>query len=133
MTERGLPREGSSPFLDRFLALFAAAAHGKSLIRNASIAPITFTFTEDFFSPFCFHAVPAAKCIKITGYAIPVNHKTRPRLNFEFRPKGTHGRDPNSKDRLYAPFAKKDSVGLVHHTRARTTNFLGPRSNRYRF
>lgn len=46
----------------------------------------------------------AAKCVKITGFTIPVTHKARVRINFESRLKGTDGWDPNSKDRLFMGF-----------------------------
>ena len=42
--------------------------------------------------------------IKITGFAIPVKHKARVRINFESRLKGTDGWDPNSKERLFMGF-----------------------------
>jgi hypothetical protein len=46
----------------------------------------------------------AAKCIKITGFTIPVKHAARIRINFQLRLKGVDGWDPNSKALFYAGF-----------------------------
>jgi MBG domain-containing protein/Big-like domain-containing protein/Kelch motif protein/galactose oxidase-like protein len=46
----------------------------------------------------------AAKCIKITGFSIPVKHSARIRINFQFRLKGTDGWNATAQQLFYAGF-----------------------------
>ncbi len=46
----------------------------------------------------------APKCVKISGFPIPVKQGARIRLNFEFRPKGTDGWPANSNLAFFAGF-----------------------------
>jgi hypothetical protein len=56
----------------------------------------------------------APKCIKITGFTIPVKHGARLRINFQFRLKGTDGWNSNSQQLFYAgfPFRTTTSVNF---------------------
>jgi hypothetical protein len=71
----------------------------------------------------------APKCIKITGFTIPVKHMARIRINFQFRLKGVDGWDPNSKTLFYAGFVfRADSsvtVGSNVQKAADATGIVG--------
>ena len=54
----------------------------------------------------------APKCIKITGFSIPVRHAARIRLNFHFRLKGTDGWPANSQQLFYAGFVFRATTSV---------------------
>ena len=54
----------------------------------------------------------APKCIKITGFSIPVRHAARIRLNFHFRLKGTDGWPANSQQFFYAGFVFRATTSV---------------------
>ena len=54
----------------------------------------------------------APKCIKITGFSIPVKHAARIRLNFHFRLKGTDGWNANSQQLFYAGFVFRAATSV---------------------
>ncbi len=71
----------------------------------------------------------APKCIKITGFNIPVKHSARIRLNFQFRLKGTDGWDPRSQQLFFAGFvfqaATSVSFGANIQTTAESSGLVG--------
>ena len=54
----------------------------------------------------------APKCIKITGFSIPVKHAARIRLNFQFRLKGTDGWNANAQQLFYAGFVFRAATSV---------------------
>ena len=54
----------------------------------------------------------APKCLKISGFTIPVRHAARIRLNFHFRLKGTDGWNANSQQLFYAGFVFRAATSV---------------------
>jgi Big-like domain-containing protein/MBG domain-containing protein/Kelch motif protein/galactose oxidase-like protein len=54
----------------------------------------------------------APKCIKISGFTIPVKHSARIRLNFQFRWKGTDGWNANAQQLFYAGFVFRAATSV---------------------
>ncbi len=71
----------------------------------------------------------AAKCIKITGFSIPVKHVARIRLNFQFRLKGTDGWNANSQQLFYSGFVFRATTsvnfGSAVQTASDATGLIG--------
>jgi hypothetical protein len=64
----------------------------------------------------------AAKCIKITGFSIPVKHSARIRLNFQFRWKGTDGWNANSQQLFYAGFVFRATTAVNFGSNVQTAS-----------
>jgi hypothetical protein len=54
------------------------------------------------------------RCIKVTGFPIPKNHKATIRTHLEFRLKGTDGWDANSQYGFYSPFEFKSTTTVTY-------------------
>ena len=54
----------------------------------------------------------APKCLKISGFTIPVRHAARIRLNFHFRLKGTDGWNANSQQLFHAGFVFRAATSV---------------------
>jgi hypothetical protein len=71
----------------------------------------------------------APKCIKVSGFTIPVKHAARIRLAFQFRPIGTNGWDPDARQLFHAgfPFRAASFVTFNSNTQntADTTGLVG--------
>jgi len=64
----------------------------------------------------------APKCIKITGFSIPVKHSARIRLNFQFRWKGTDGWNANSQQLFYAGFVFRATTSVNFGSNVQTAS-----------
>jgi len=64
----------------------------------------------------------APKCIKITGFSIPVRHAARIRINFQFRLKGTGGWDPRSQELFYAGFVFRATTSVSFGSNIQTVS-----------
>jgi hypothetical protein len=64
----------------------------------------------------------AAKCIKITGFTIPVKHSARIRLHFHFRLKGTDGWHANSQQVFFAGFVFRATTAVNFGTNVQTVS-----------
>ena len=64
----------------------------------------------------------APKCIKITGFSIPVKHSARIRLNFQFRWKGTDGWNANAQQLFYAGFVFRATTSVNFGSNVQTAS-----------
>ena len=87
------------PVTLKYMTLAQYQANGNSCADNSSYSS---TFPSN----------GAPKCIKITGFSIPVKHSARIRLNFQFRWKGTDGWNANSQQLFYAGFVFKATTSV---------------------
>jgi hypothetical protein len=64
----------------------------------------------------------APKCVKISGFSIPVKHAARIRLNFQFRLKGTDGWAADAQKLFYAGFVFRATAAVNFGTSVQTAN-----------